>query len=296
MISVGHWGKVLNEGVVPEEGGVAPSTLITTSWCNTHKSLKESTPGIGRVRSKVDKTESLQYNFKSPSSKSRILPSKNISPVRSLEYMPFLECRFLECRMYPWRKCTSVLQAWWISSSSIIHLHVSPPATRWRTAFAQYRHYKLSWEYEKTLISSVCKDITHFLARVLSYSETRGQKTQSEGNSNPIGGCRHEFRLRGFEGTLTLHRETMFLYFELCNHRGGLQKLYGRRYFTSSTRDIGISFQLAITTPRLVPPWLWYCHCAKLSFHFCAAPYIQNQPCKSAMGFREEVLGLHEYH
>ena len=44
----------------------------------------------------------------------------------------------------------------------------------------------------------------------------------------------------------------MFLFLTYgCGHRNGLQKLWSRRYFTSSSRDIGISFQLAITTPRL---------------------------------------------
>ena len=34
-------------------------------------------------------------------------------------------------------------------------------------------------------------------------------------------------------------------------HRNGLQKLQSPRYFTWSLRDIGKSFQLAITAPRL---------------------------------------------
>ena len=37
----------------------------------------------------------------------------------------------------------------------------------------------------------------------------------------------------------------------MCDHRNGLQKLWSWRSFTSSSRDIGISFQSAITTPRL---------------------------------------------
>ena len=35
------------------------------------------------------------------------------------------------------------------------------------------------------------------------------------------------------------------------DHRSGLQKLQSPRYFTWSLRDIGKSFQLAITAPRL---------------------------------------------
>ena len=37
----------------------------------------------------------------------------------------------------------------------------------------------------------------------------------------------------------------------LAGHRNDLQKLWSRRFFTSSSLGIGISFQLAITTPRL---------------------------------------------
>ena len=43
----------------------------------------------------------------------------------------------------------------------------------------------------------------------------------------------------------------LFWFSHFYDHRSDLQKLWSRRYFTSSSRDIGISFQLAITTPRL---------------------------------------------
>ena len=43
----------------------------------------------------------------------------------------------------------------------------------------------------------------------------------------------------------------IFVPSENCDHRSGLQKLWSRRYFTSSSQDIGISFQSAITTPQL---------------------------------------------